>query len=122
MEGDVVLNIAGVPSDDFIEEVSGSQDVKRNSIFFALLTDGLPGDPDFGVGIGDLVGEQNTSKLKNRIERRAANIVPNLVSGIEYKGMASEASVEDQSLQVDLFFVDLETNEELFIPIGFAKE
>lgn len=122
MEGEVILNIAGVPSDDFIEEVTGSQAVKKNSIFFALLTDGLPGDPDFGVGIGDLVGEQNTMKLKNRLERRASNTLPDLVSGIEYKGMASEANVEDQSLLADLLFVDLDSNDELFIPIGFAKE
>jgi hypothetical protein len=120
MEGDVILNIAGVPSDDFIEEVTGSQDVKRNSIFFALLTDGLPGDPAFGVGIGDLVGEQNTGKLKTRLERRASNTLPNLVSGIAYKGIAASSS--EQTLQADLLFVDLDSNKDLFIPIGFAKE
>ena len=117
-----IFNIAGVLNDDFIEEVTESQQMKKNQLFFALLVDGLPGDPNFGVGISNLVGEHNTEKLKRQLEDRVENTMPDLVEGIKYKGTAVEQIKDQQFIGFDLHFTDLDTNEDDFIPLGFSTK
>jgi len=116
-----ILNIAGVPSDEFIEEVTDSKTIKKNEIFFAMLVDGLPGDPAFGLGISDLVGSLNTNKLKGDLNRKAAKQLPDLVSGIRYEGLAVAQDVSNQHIAADFHFVDLDANAPILIPLAFPK-
>jgi hypothetical protein len=116
-----ILNIAGVPSNEFIEEVTDSKTIKKNEIFFAMLVDGLPGDPAFGLGISDLVGSLNTSKLKSDLNRKAAKQLPDLVSGISYEGLAVAQDVSNQFIGADFHFNDQDANDDILIPLAFPK-
>ena len=116
-----ILNIAGVPNAEFIEEVTDSQLIKKNEIFFALLVDGIPGDPGFGVGISELVGNLNTDRLKDELSRRSKETLLDLVNGIEYGGIAVEQVAEQQFIGADIHFTDLDSNADIMIPLAFGN-
>lgn len=111
-----ILNVNGNPSDDFIEEITESQTKKYNQLVFGVLVNGLAGEPTFGLGLGDLVGETNTYELVTEIRDRAREELPNLVDNIEYDGISAEQG--DKYLGIDLRFTDLETKEALLLPIA----
>ena len=116
-----IFNIIGVPSEEFIEEVTDPQAIKKNGIFMAVLTDGLAGDPEFGVGMSELIGEENVSRLRNDLDRKAA-MIPDIVENVDYKGMAVEQKIEEQFIGADLHFADRDANEDILIPLGFANQ
>lgn len=117
-----IFNIAGVPSDDFIEEVTDSQLIKKNDIFFALLVGGLPGDPGFGVGVSELVGELNITELRSSLEKKASDTLIGLVDGIEYKGTAVKQIPGQQFISADMHFVDIESKKDILIPLAFPTK
>jgi len=112
-----IYNIAGVPNEDFIEEVTELQPIKKNEIFFALLVDGLAGDPAFGVGLGSMVGEENTVNIERRLKRKVQKGIPEFVDDVALATVKFEQS--DQALNADLAFIDLVSNDEYLIPLGF---
>ncbi len=116
-----IFNITGVLNEEFIEEVTESQAIKKNQIFFAILVNGLPGDPGFGVGVSELIAEPNTVNLKRFIRRRIEKTIPDLVEGVRFEGQAIRQDPENQVLEADLHFTDLETNEDIIIPLGLKQ-
>ena len=117
-----ILNITGLPNDEFIEEVTDIKLIKKNEIFFAVLIDGLPGDPGFGVGVSELVGALNDKRLKNDLNKKAESTLLDLVEGIEYKGITVERLPEEQFIGADLHFTEVESTEELLIPLAFGGQ
>jgi len=83
--------------------------------------DGLPGDPGFGVGISDMVGNLNTDKMKSDLDKRANDILPDLVAGINYEGLAVQQDKTNQFIGVDFHFTDLDSNQDVLIPLAFGK-
>lgn len=122
MEGDAILNIAGLQNEEFIEEVTDSQQIKKNAIFFALLTDGLPGDPGFGVGVSVLVGEPNTEATALRLDKRAQDTLPAIVENIRYDGISVQRYPNDQTMNVNLKFTDLDAkaNSRVLVPLTLS--
>jgi hypothetical protein len=120
MEGETIFNIAGVPNEEFLEEVTDSQQVKKNAIFFALLTDGVPGDPGFGVGLSVLVGESDTEATAIELDRRSADMLPALVEGIRYEGVGVERFLSEQLMTADLRFTDLDSNARVLVPLTLS--
>lgn len=121
MEEKSVFNIIGVPSEEFIEEVTDPQLIKKNGIFMAVLADGLAGDPEFGVGMSELLGEQNVSWLRTELNRKASTI-PDIVENVDFKGMAVDQKIDEQFIGADLHFVDKDSNDDILIPLGFANQ
>lgn len=116
-----IFNIAAIPSDEFIEEVTDSQTIKKNEIFFAMLVDGVPGDPAFGLGLSELIGNLNTKKMKSDLNKKASKQLPDLVKGIDYKGLAVQQDISNQFIAADFHFTDLDANNDILIPLAFPK-
>ena len=114
-----ILNVIGQPSDDFIQEVYESETRKKNQLYFALFVNGIPGDPAFGVGLSELVGEENVMSLERQLEYRARNTLEDLTEGVRYEGIVVDREPSQQYTSVDLYFTDLDTQKDILIPIGF---
>lgn len=112
------FNIVGAPSEEFLEEVTDKTSIKKSAVFFALLTEGLPGDPDFGVGLSGLYGELNVDRLAGRLERRA-ELVETYVPDIEFRQANVERIPSQRFIGADLIYADTDVRENILIPLGF---
>ena len=114
-----IFNILGVENAEFLAEVSDSSSIKKNEVYFALFVNGLPGEPDFDVGINTMVGELNVGSLRRFIENQIEKTLPDLVDGITLDDYVIQQVPDQQFVGVDLVFTDLDTDNEVLIPVGF---
>lgn len=112
------FNIVGIPDEEFLEEVTDKTAIKKAGVFFALLTEGLPGDPDFGVGMSGLYGELNVHRLASRLERKA-ELVEEYVPDTEFRQANVERIPSQRFIGADLVYADLDTREDILIPLAF---
>lgn len=116
---ETIFNIVGVQNAEFLEEVVSSGLIKKNEVYFALLVNGLAGEPDFGVGLSTMVGELNVRQLKRFIEDKIENGLPDLVDGITLNDYVINQDVKNQLIAVDLELTDNDSDEPILIPVGF---
>ena len=115
------LSVTGVLTDEFILEVADSRERKRGQVMFALLVDGLPGDPDFGVGLRDLLSELNTTNLRSFTQRRLDRTIPDLTTGVSLVAAVFEQRKAEQIFLVDIQLKDTESREQFLVPLALRS-
>lgn len=112
------FNVTGYPNDEFITETANSQLRAKNEVMFALLVNGIPGEPDFGVGLPKHIGDSNVLRLTNDIRDKVKKVKDLVSAAVEYKGVAVGRIPGKQYVAVDAYFIDKESGADIFIPLG----
>lgn len=117
-----VFNVIGCEGADFLEEVTDSRLIKKNELFFSLMVGTLPGEPEYGAGIGLLVGELNTNNLVSSLERRVRERIPDEVPAVRVRGIVTQQDKTRQTVNADIHFTDLESKTDVYLPLGFTQK
>ena len=116
---ETILNIFGIMKGNFIEEVTDRVAVISNRLYFILLVNGIPRDTGFGVGLSEMVAEQNTIALKREIESRTTIAIEDgTLEDVLLRDLVIERDVSNQKVNVDFYFDDIYTGEEILVPLA----
>jgi hypothetical protein len=117
-----ILNAAGLPSVDFIEEVTDSRLRKKNEVVFAISVNGLPGDPAFGVGLVDMIFDEIDSNMQRAIRDGLRTTLPDLISDLKYNGSVIALLPDKKFVGVDISCTDLESGQEVMTPVAVMRK
>lgn len=113
-----ILNVVGLTNEEFIAEVTVASARIRNEVYFALGVNGLPGDPSFGVGLLDLVGEGLDGALTQSVEQKLKSL-SDILTLSTYVG--NNTVVGEQMISVDVYVRDTTSQTIFLVPVAFPR-